>query len=492
MRPPQSGTIYTPEPLALAIAKAVGIRKRMDWLDPCIGNGALVKALNAHAVFPADIKAFDLEKTAGSYDHLATTTRGVDFIKWASSTKKTFDRVIANPPYVSLRSISKSLQKNVSKINEPDGGKISLRSNYWAVFLLASVRLLRNGGNVAFILPAAFEYSNYSKKIKDWLPKVFSSVEVHRCDEPLFNDASDGCVILLAFNFKKVQNSTVAIKRFVHRNRSQLIFRLNNRDSVNPETESENIDGDISASRLGDIVDIRLGGVTGDNAYFLFTEEERRSLKLPVKCMRPVLTKSCQLTAAFMTKAEWNRGKRSGNRTWLFRPSKKQIKDRHIWPYILSSKNGHTRDAYKVKNRHPWYITPLPRSPDGFVSGMSQHGPWICLKRDGGLNATNTLYVINFKIKACRDSKAAWCLGLLCSKVRNQWEANYRRYPDGLMKWEPKDIKNLIIPRPPTTIGSSALYSKAISLLLKGETAAATAIADAYFLDRPPVKIEEI
>ena len=35
-------------------------------------------------------------------------------------------------------------------------------ANYWVPFLVAGMRLLKPGGSLAYILPAAWEYANYA------------------------------------------------------------------------------------------------------------------------------------------------------------------------------------------------------------------------------------------------------------------------------------------------------------------------------------------
>jgi len=479
-RPPQSGTVYTPEPLALAIVRAVGVNDSASWLEPCIGNGALVKALHAFKVSEKNILAMDLEKRVGLYDEMASTRRGVDFLVWSAKTTKRFDRVVANPPYVSLRSLPIRLQRRAAQVLDPQGNTLSLRSNYWVCFLLSATRLLKPGGNIAFILPASFEFANYSKIIRDWLPNVFDSIEIHRCHESLFPEASDGCVVLLGFSYH-TYSKPGSWKYQSYSRKTQFLFGLNNRTQSGQGAPDPNNEINHNRVLLKDVIDIRLGGVTGDTSYFLLTEIERKRLRLPIAAVKPVVTKSVHLTSSVLTDSEWQLLRTSGARVWLFSPPPRLIRSRYVWSYILNAGKTCNKFSYKVSNRHPWYKTPLPRGVHGFFSGMSRHGPWISFREKTGLNATNTLFVVRFRDCLSPKWQAAWALGLLTTKVREQFAFNARRYPDGLIKWEPRDLKDVVVPRPVSNTKADELYKKAIRALLKGRVDEAKIIADAFF-----------
>lgn len=98
-----------------------------------------------------------------------------------------------------------------------------------------------------------------------------------------------------------------------------------------------------------------------------------------------------------------------------------------------------------------------------------------------GLSASNTLYVVRFLTRMKQDEKAAWALGLLTTFCRHQVRIAGRRYPDGLVKHEPKDLHSLLIPQPPATKKGIETLEAAVSELVAGNTRQAIRIADQFY-----------
>jgi adenine-specific DNA-methyltransferase len=147
--PPSECKVYTPPSLANAMVSAIHCGRDVEWLDPCVGPGAFIEALRARKVRKDRIVALDLENAPGKFDGFARTIRGVDFFHWLPSTTARFDKIIANPPYVPIERLSKALQKPILSLNELDSGSFRLNSNYWCAFLAGSLRVLKDGGDLA-------------------------------------------------------------------------------------------------------------------------------------------------------------------------------------------------------------------------------------------------------------------------------------------------------------------------------------------------------
>ena len=215
--PPRECKVYTPPSLAEAMVSAIHCDRDVEWLDPCVGPGAFIEALRARKVRKDRIVALDLESAAGKFDSFARTVRGVDFFRWLPSTTARFDKIIANPPYVPIERLSRALQKPILSLNEIDSASFRLNSNYWCAFLAGSLRVLKDGGDLAFVLPAAWDYADYAGAVKQRIFDVFRSVEVHRCLKPLFETVSEGCVVLVArgYGARKVKPliSSIRLRR---------------------------------------------------------------------------------------------------------------------------------------------------------------------------------------------------------------------------------------------------------------------------------------
>ena len=227
------------------------------------------------------------------------------------------------------------------------------------------------------------------------------------------------------------------------------------------------------------IAKIGLGGVTGDANFFLMNEEKRASLKLPTEVLTPVVSKAKHLNSPLLSESLWEHLKSSGQRVWLFNPPVAWSEHPHVKNYLDMDQlqGGCNRKAYKVSIRDPWYRTPMPSVPDAFLSGMSQHGPWLCINETGQVNATNTLYVVKFPSRNRRDWYM-WALALLSSEARHQIRRIGRRYADGLVKCEPGPLGGIALPRLRIDADHKALYIKAVAALLTWDTGLSKKIAD--------------
>jgi len=472
--------IYTAFPLALGIAKALGDPTRGRWLEPSHGQGVFLQAL-AELGVPADrIRAIDLDSDSCTNDDLARTIRGIDFLQWSLSTEERFNRIVGNPPYIAISQLAGKLRKTAACVEDFNGLPIGSCSNMWHAFVLCAIRLLREGGSLGFVLPSAVEYAEYSDSLREAIRSRFESVELLRCRRPLFNGVQEGTVVVIARRYKQ---GTFKFRRREFRTADRLISALkSSTDGMRSCPEPRRV-ASTETVLFSKIADVRLGGVTGDSRYFLLTDKQRREYRIPTRACRPVVSRARHLYMPVLTKANWDSLRSSNQRVWLFKPGAAMRKKCSVRSYLArTSKNGGcNRSAYKIRLRLRWYDTPLPSQPDGFVSGMSRFGPWICLSKFRGLNATNTLYVIKFRRHISENERFGYALGLLSSLAQRQLRKSARRYADGLIKYEPSALTNLRLPNVPTKRKYRESYLKAVRLLLSGKRGSARRLADEAF-----------
>ncbi|MBI2480613.1 MAG: class I SAM-dependent methyltransferase [Planctomycetia bacterium] len=484
--PPPSCNVFTPDLLAAAMVRALGDASRIRWMEPCVGKGAFLRALANHGVNAKRIVGLDLSRVSEPTDSLAQVRRGTEFLRWATFTDERFDRVVANPPYIGLSKLPDAIQSAAMAVQEPGGSRVTKGANCWYAFLCASLRVLKTGGSLAFVLPAAFEYADYAQPLRDSLPRLFARVSVHRCRAPLFEAVDDGSVVLIGQGYQQPHKNHA---RFESKTLEDLVAVMDSPSAPNAESTSlmaESTPQPTGCVRLGEVMTVGLGAVTGDTSYFLMTEEERRLRELPATACIAVLSKAKHLGCAVATSSYWQQLKSDGERVWLFRPTPAIQNHPAVRRYLRLSlaKGGCDRSAYKIANRQPWYLPPLPDRPHGFLSGMSQSGPWICLNAMSRLTATNTLYSVRFRRQIPSNAWLTWSLMLLTSTVREQLPMSFREYALGLRKLEPRDLRQLWLPVPRVDRNPAQIqnYSQAVEALLDGNVTRTMAIADRYTL----------
>ena len=151
---------------------ALGDTPGASWLEPSHGSGAFVQAIARSGAGNDRIVAVDLDPATAAADRLATTLRGVDFLQWATETDRRFDRIVGNPPFISISQLSPSLQKTAASVMDLDGRPIGKGANLWYAFVLASLRLLRKSGCLSFILPSAAEFADYCSAVRRGVGEV--------------------------------------------------------------------------------------------------------------------------------------------------------------------------------------------------------------------------------------------------------------------------------------------------------------------------------
>lgn len=475
--PPVSCKVYTPPDLASVIVQSLGDSSDLCWLEPSHGKGAFVEAISQLGVQRDRIVAVDLDPSPSAADSLATTFRGTDFLRWSRTTEMRFDRIVGNPPFVSIKRLPQSLQKSAAATLDVNGRPIGKGSNVWYSFVLASLRLLKDGGHLAFVLPSAAEFANYSAAIRCAVSQTFNSLELYRCARPLFENVQEGTLVALARGYKSLP---CMVRRRSFGTREGLIQGLSQSGRKNGhKCRVSSVTPAAPMVPLNSVAKIRVGGVTGDASYFLMTEQRRKSLDLPTAVLSPVVSKAKHLRSASLTREEWAKLRSAGERIWLFNPPVELVPGPNVSNYLNLSVNegGCNRQAYKVSARQPWFRTPLPEAPDAFLSGMTQSGPWLCINEMSGLNATNTLYVVTFRSRT-REEWYMWALALLSSAAQKQIRRIGRRYADGLVKYEPGPLGNIALPTLKLDADHKSLYNSAVDALRSADLATAKEIAD--------------
>jgi hypothetical protein len=452
------------------------------WLEPCCGKGAFLEALFNMEVPASRIMAIDLDDKRCASDRLARTKRDTEFLGWSLSCTRRFSKIVGNPPFVSFRRLPERLQSVAEQLDCHWAGSSNGNSNLWFAFLRASLSLLKKGGSLGFIVPAAFDYADYAAALRSAMPKHFAEFEVHRCFKPLFDGVQDGCVVLIGRGYEMSNRSQI---RYEYASAADLIRELGRRGSTKPIVAIRSrFDWTQPSVRLGKVMKVTIGCVTGDSQYFLLRESQRVRLQLPVSALRPVLTRARHLRTASVTEGYWKKLKTADERIWLFRPAKRHMKVASVRRYLHRrfAQGGCNRRNFKVKQRKVWYRADMPTTVDGFVSGNSGLGPWIALNYYPTLSATNTLYCVKFGEDMSRDEQAAWALSLLTKQFREQYAGKTRTYPDGLLKIEPGDLARLRVVRPPQDCkGAHKKYKEVVSLLLQDGRLAAERLAKKWF-----------
>lgn len=482
---PEDCKVYTPVALANAMAGVLADGPDVRWLEPCVGKGVFLDALHGAGVDRERITAVELDHHDIS-EKCGTYHPETDFLSWSLETEARFDRIIGNPPFLKLHRAHEAVIQAALRVKQPDGRAVPLKSNCWYAFLCACLRLLNPRGGLCLILPAGWEYADYANDLRQRLPGLFARFEIVRGARSFFPGILDGCIVLVAEGF----GLPPAVSRRVELPTLDAVVSHLKSPTASPSVGREHVRDTALAKNprlvpFGTIARVRIGAVTGDAPYFLMSEARRVELRISTRYVRPVLTRARHLESPEVTEYHWSSLREQGERVWLFwpqprrGPSPKAIND-----YLAAGVARRVHEGHKTGKREHWFLTPINPAADGFMSGMTFHGPWLCLNRANDLTATNTLYTVHFHEPLRRRQKAAWALALVCSTTADQHASVGRYYSKGLLKFEPQDVMDLRVPTPVDMSDRAvAVYRSVVRRLLERDVRAAREVAELFVMN---------
>jgi len=466
-RPPASCRVMTPDELANAVVGAIGAPSEARWLEPSHGDGAFLRAIRATGVSRTQVWARDLDPRSAIDDQLAQSQRGVDFLDPKVFPRARFDAIVGNPPYLAIERLRGKLRRTAAETIDLKGDPIGENGNLWYAFVCKAIRLLNNGGSIGLVLPASSEFADYARSGREAIRRHFRSVEITRFRNPPFQGVVDGSVVLIARGYNtKPRKSSCPWSRHL----CDSLREFRRKPAVRAENCPAQAKSKAGRVSIGKIATIRIGAVTGDASYFLLSESQRKSRRIPRSVCVSVLSRSRHLREPVVGQRVFDELVQADERVWLFRPRPVDLKRSAVAEYLGSGLCN--LKAAKIRSRERWYETPLPGPADAFISGMGPGNLALTLSRKNDLYATNTLFQITMIDRKHKICALPLAIAMLSESSRRQCERLRRHYAGGLRKLEPSDIARVQVPWPiqrPSIRG----YREAIQLLQLGKKKAA-------------------
>jgi len=162
------GEAFTPPETAKYMVSRLGEVAGKRILEPGAGKGVFIRELLSRGADPAKIAAVDLNPAFEPiYRELGVDYRIGDFLLEESPSEegRLFDCVIGNPPYLSrhstyLRAHRETLRKRFEEIGVYDT---------YSLFLYHSLRFLKPGGTLCFIVSDSFLTIKYHHRLRRYL-----------------------------------------------------------------------------------------------------------------------------------------------------------------------------------------------------------------------------------------------------------------------------------------------------------------------------------
>lgn len=459
------GQFSTPYRLASEImdyAKTLVSQKNISFLEPSIGTGVFYSAFldkfgeknNRALGFEIDPHYYIPTKELWSDSNLELKL--ADFLE-SNVDANAFDLIVANPPYSRHHHISCEKKKLLqNQVRLYSGIKISGLAGLYCYFLILATKWLRNGGLSCWLIPSEFMDVNYGKAVKEFLLNNVELIRIHKfeADDMQFSDAMVTSSVVF-FKNNPPSNNMVFFSiggSLTSPTRSKFIQRKN----LNVSGKWSNIFYNRKIEEtanviLGDFFRIKRGLVTGDNKFFIVSDNTIEKYKIPAEFLLPILQSPRYVKDDVIDCSYFAKGKIE----YLFNCnlSESDLKEKYplVWDYVNYGKVKGIQNGYICSRRSPWYSCEK-RVPAPFVipymgrNGTSNRIFRFILNKTTAI-ATNVYLLLYLKpeYENIANKNNLWnnLWAELNSIPVDAISERGRVYGGGLHKIEPKELMNI-------------------------------------------------
>lgn len=470
------GQFATPPALAEDILRyALGLfpTGQVRFLEPSIGTGSFYAALLR--TFPNDrleqARGYEVDPQVEAPSrqlwadsdlelHLA------DFTEVAPPTTEgeRFNLIVSNPPYSRHHHLAKDRKVELqNRVERQTGIHLSQLAGLYAHFLLLCDAWMAEGGLAAWLIPSEFMDVNYGWEIKRYLAERVTLLHVHRFEpqEVQFDDALVTSAVVWFRNSPPPAGHEVTFSfggSLSHPHDTELVPQadLNSKTKwtqyARPRTELATAEG---AVRLRDLFDIKRGLATGDNAFFVLTNEQIEEHQLPWEFLRPILP-SPRFLKVDEVLADAQGHPVLPQPLYLLScdlaPAEIEARYPSLWAYLESGVRRQVDRGYLCASRKRWYLQEDRPAPLFLCTYMGRSRgddpqPFRFVLNRSKATAANSYLLLYPKqrLQAAFERQphlvqAVWqCLADISSE---QLVREGRVYGGGLHKMEPKELAN--------------------------------------------------
>ena len=484
------GGYYTPQPIADFLARWAVRSTDSTVLEPSLGDGnilvAVTEALHDLGAAPPDVvdQIFGIEldpdeaakalrrieavldgcsprhvHVGDFFGHAEQTLFETPVLKGTLTPTTTFDAIVGNPPFIRYQNFPEELRSIAVHLMEYAGFKPSRLMNTWLPFLLISSHLLSENGRLGMVIPAELFQVNYAAEARQFLSDFFPRLGIITFEKLVFPDIQQEVVLLLAekggetsgirvvemanldelatFNpddlyaaeLKAMDHSTEKwTQYFLSQSEISLLREMRSREGV---------------TMSGEILDVDVGIVTGQNKFFIVTKQQARDNDLEPHLER-IVSRSAHLEGAVFSASDWFANVEQDYPALFFSPPQQAVDElpEPLQEYIQFGEAQKYHTGYKCRIRSMWYIVPSVWIPDAFMLRQVHGYPKLILN-DAQATCTDTIHRVRF-INGV-PPKVAVC-AFLNSLTFAFSEVTGRSYGGGVLTFEPSEAESLPIP----------------------------------------------
>jgi adenine-specific DNA-methyltransferase len=457
-----NGVYYTPPRLAGLLADWVVERDPRRILEPSYGQGVFLREIDAKLRERGNrdpgrrIFGVELDRSAASQlresglklpeGHLHSG----DLLSFdADALGGLFDAIVGNPPYIRHHLLDETLVARGRRSASRLGITLNGRSDAWAYFCAHLMTFLSEDGRLALVLPGSVLQADYAKPLLNALAAERGEVQLIRISERVFDGVQERTVLLLidrarpgggqVINRRTADLSGLARALGRQRKAGAMAARRRPTSRVTPglnraEAELfEAVCGEEQVQRLDEIARIRIGVVTGANAFFIRSEGEADALGVAVDSA-PIVSRGAWLAEPRWTKAAQRQVAEEPSRLLLF-----PVRETKLTKFAKDELRAAEEEGLNLRShcarRKPWFAISDRAVPDFFLPYMASQPPRLVMN-DANATCTNTIHRLWIKAEVELE-KEAIAAASWTTLYRLSAELFGRSYGGGVLKLEP-------------------------------------------------------
>lgn len=475
------GGYYTPKTIADFLAKWAIQSSKAEVLEPSCGDGVLLEsalqvlvergARRKHAaefLHGVEIDEHEANKAVQRIEALGSNPSMFlihvgDFFAYCKEhlgDKQLFDVVIGNPPFIRYQNFLEEQREPAFELMRKAGMSPTKLTNMWVPFVVASSFLLNENGRLAMVIPAELLQVNYSAELRRFLSDYYRRLTIVTFKKLVFEGIQQEVVLLLGerdkggptgvrtielgsaadlASYEHTDFSTSELKPIDHSTEKWTQYFLTNREISLLRTLREN----AGLTEAGDIIDVDVGIVTGQNQFFVLNREQVEYRRLEDFTV-PIVSRSGHLRGVVFTEVDWHGNVEANLPAHLLHLPDIPLDelDDAARGYVLSGEAMRLNAGYKCRIRARWYRVPSVWTPDAFMLRQVHGYPKIIVNK-AAATCTDTIHRVRLRNGVKADLVAAAFLNSLTFAFS---EVVGRSYGGGVLELEPNEAEKLPIP----------------------------------------------
>ncbi len=203
------GQYFTPEVVADFMIELANISKNSKILEPSCGEGIFLKLLQNKGY--KNVTAFEID------EELAREFSCVYYESFVSANiENKFDLIIGNPPYIRWKNLEDELKQELLS-NILWNKHFNSLCDYLYIFILKSIELLNENGQLIFICPEYWMNTTHSLSLRNYMVANGHFEEIYHFNEtPIFDKVTVSIVVFKYVKSKKIKNKIRVAKFYAN------------------------------------------------------------------------------------------------------------------------------------------------------------------------------------------------------------------------------------------------------------------------------------